>query len=142
VVGVSTVLLVLLLDVRVEFGRSPAAAKQSEALVAPAVAPAPTPSPPARVPKPPARTTRAPTPRRFAWAPVAGADAYHVALFLGDERVFFATTLRAQLSVPARWTIAGEPRRLGPGEYRWYVWPVVSGRRAQNAVVQATLTVP
>jgi hypothetical protein len=146
VVGVSTVLLVLLLDVRVEFGRSPAAAKESEAPVAPsaapAVAPAPSAPPPRGIPKPPGRATRAPTARRFAWAPVAGADAYHVALFLGDQRVLFTTTRRAQLTVPARWTLAGESRRLGPGEYRWYVWPVTSGRRAQNAVVQATLTVP
>jgi hypothetical protein len=82
-----------------------------------------------------------PAPRRFAWAPAQGASAYHVELFRGDTRVFAADTQKPQIAVPAHWTLNGRRHALNPGEYRWFVWPVVSGLRASSATVQATLTV-
>jgi len=81
-------------------------------------------------------------PRRFAWAPVENADGYHVELFLGSDRVFSANSKQPSLTVPAHWTFRGERRSLAPGDYQWYVWPVVSGTRAPNAVVRAKLVVP
>jgi hypothetical protein len=160
-VAAGSVLLLLLLDVRVDVGRTPASAESSE--TAPAVAePAlehPGSAPPVaetssestapsgpsksrakgRAPSPPAPTA---VPRRFAWAPVDDADAYRVELFRGNTRVFEATTSSPELTVPPRWTLDGKRRSLTAGEYRWYVWPIVAGRRSQRAVVQATLTVP
>jgi hypothetical protein len=73
---------------------------------------------------------------------VAGADSYRVEFFRGETRVFVATIKSPELTVPAQWALGGEQRTLTAGEYRWYVWPIASERRAQNAVVQATFTVP
>jgi len=99
--------------------------------------------------KPPARSSsgrqragQAPQPRRFAWAPAADATGYHVELFRGASRVFSADTSEPQLTIPAQWKQGGQQRSLVPGEYRWYVWPVVSGKRASQAIVQARLVVP
>jgi hypothetical protein len=69
--------------------------------------------------------------RRFAWAPVENADGYHVALFRGSNRVFAKRTTRPELTA-----------RVPAGEYRWYVWPVVDGRRATSAIVQTNLVIP
>lgn len=88
----------------------------------------------------PTRTVSAP--RRFAWAPAANAVGYHVELFRGPSRVFAADTTRAQITIPARWRLDGRTYRLRPGEYRWYVWPVVAGRRGSQAIVRARLAVP
>jgi hypothetical protein len=82
------------------------------------------------------------TARRFAWAPVGGAESYHVELFRGSERVFSSDSRKASISIPASWTYGGKTRTLAPGEYQWYVWPTVSGKRSSNAVVQAKLDVP
>jgi hypothetical protein len=86
-------------------------------------------------------TAARPAARRFAWAPTQGASAYHVELFRGDTRVFAADTNEPQIAVPAHWTLNGRRHALSPGEYRWFVWPVVSGLRASSATVQATLTI-
>ena len=43
---------------------------------------------------------------------------------------------------PCDWVFEGRSRSLEPGDYRWYVWPVIAGTRAAQAVVQARLTVP
>jgi hypothetical protein len=93
--------------------------------------------PPTTLPAPASRRE----PRRFAWAPTQGASGYHVELFRGDTRVFAADTNEPQIAVPAHWTLNGRRRALSPGEYRWFVWPVVSGLRASSATVQATLTI-
>jgi hypothetical protein len=72
---------------------------------------------------------------------VAGAGGYHVEFFLGSKKVFAADTERPEIALPPRWRFGGVERTLVPGDYRWYVWPVVSGRRAAEAVVQARLAV-
>jgi hypothetical protein len=79
--------------------------------------------------------------RRFAWAPVPESTAYRVEIYRGSDRVFGATTGRAHIAIPATWKSRGRAHRLGPGEYRWYVWPIVDGKRAATAIVQAKLTV-
>jgi hypothetical protein len=90
----------------------------------------------ARKPAPPAAQ-----PRRFAWAPIAGSSGYRVELYRGSERIFAGGTTRAQIVIPGTWKSGGRVHRLVPGEYRWYVWPIVDGERAPTAIVQATLTV-
>jgi hypothetical protein len=79
--------------------------------------------------------------RRFAWPPVVGATGYHVELFNGSALVFQNETTKPEIVIPRRWRLDGRRRRLEPGEYRWYVWPVVNGRREASAIVQAKLVV-
>jgi hypothetical protein len=81
-------------------------------------------------------------PRRFAWAPVENAVAYHVELFRGADRILARETTKPVLELGQSWRHEGRLVRLTPGTYRWYVWPVTSSGRATQAVVQARLTVP
>lgn len=93
------------------------------------------------IPPPPTGPEQPLAKRRFAWAPVDGASGYRVELFRGDERVFSTSTTHPALSIPAHWTYGGIRRSLQPGEYRWYVWPVISGARSARAIVQASLVI-
>ena len=86
-------------------------------------------------PVPPAAT------RRLAWAPVAGATAYHVELFQGPAPIFRASATKPDVVVPKAWRFGGRRRTLEPGTYRWYVWPIIGGERQEQAVVQAELVV-
>ena len=79
--------------------------------------------------------------RRFAWAPVAGATGYHVKFFRRDSLVFAADTTGPGITIPAQRGFAERLHSLGSQEYRWYVWPIVAGRRAAEAVVQAKFVV-
>jgi hypothetical protein len=95
---------------------------------------------------PPAAATASPNvpaaaSRDFVWAPTAGASGYHVELYRGDARVFASDTKRAHVEVPATWKHDGRKQRLVPGEYRWFVWPIVDGKRAATATVQSTLAI-
>ena len=137
-VAASTILVVLLLDVRVEIGRTPAAAEGAQP---PPVATTPLDVTTEAARTPPVAPSRELSVRRFAWAPVESAESYRVELFRGDDRVFAASSRLPQIVVPARWTHEGQQQSLAPGQYRWYVWPVVSGKRAANAIVQARLVV-
>ena len=80
--------------------------------------------------------------RRFAWPPVAGASGYHVELFKGSTLVFRSNTKKPQILIRRRWRFNGRRRSLEQGAYRWYVWPLVGGRRKAKAIVQAKLVVP
>jgi hypothetical protein len=91
---------------------------------------------------PASQTPTPPTPRRFAWAPVENAVAYHVELFRGGDRILARETTKPVLELGESWRHEGRLVRLTPGAYRWYVWPVTSRGRATQAVVQARLTVP
>lgn len=122
----------------------PTAGEPEEPLDAGSIATAPRPvaRPPAsRSPSGGTRATPAVGPQRFAWAPVAGATGYHVELFQADTRVFGTDTTRPSVTIPPRWTFDGRRYRLRAVEYRWYVWPIVSGTRSSKAVVQARLVV-
>ncbi len=151
-IGVATVTMLALLffDVRVEIGEPPASA-EPEAVESsvPAVPSAPAVKKPAptTTPKPKPRTKpRATAPdsagRRFAWAPTVGASAYHVEFFRGPTLVFARETTRPELEIPARWSHEGVERSFRAGEYRWYVWPVIGGKRATRAAVQTTVSIP
>ena len=80
--------------------------------------------------------------RRFAWPPVAGATGYHVELFKGSALIFRAETRKPEILIRRRWRFNRRLRRLEPGEYRWYVWPLVGRQRIAKAIVQAKLVVP
>jgi hypothetical protein len=80
--------------------------------------------------------------RRFVWAPVVGATGYHVELFKGSALVFRDETRKPEILIRTRWRFNGRDRRLEPGAYRWYVWPLVNGQRNAKAIVQAKLVVP
>jgi hypothetical protein len=84
------------------------------------------------------------TPARvFAWPPVGKAIAYRVEFFRGTEQIFAVRTTSPRVEVPAQWRHAGKQQQLGPGVYRWYVWPVFRGRGAKDsaAIVQASLEI-
>jgi hypothetical protein len=136
-VAVMLAATLLLADVRVQVGKTGAAAERSTGS---------TPTAPRtesqdrreRSARPPAALA---APRRFAWAPTDHASGYRFELFRADKRVFAADTAQPELTLPASWTIHGARETLSPGEYRWYVWPVVDGSRASEAIVQAKLAV-
>lgn len=92
-------------------------------------------------PRRPSQETRVPG-RRFAWAPSPGASGYHVELFRGSALIFRAETNKPEVVIRRRWRLNGRDRRLEPGAYRWYVWPLVDGRRKAKAIVQAKVVVP
>jgi hypothetical protein len=79
--------------------------------------------------------------RQFAWAPTDGASGYHMKLFQGNTLVFAADTVRPEITIPAKWNFNRRVFRFDSLEYRWYVWPIVSGKRTSQAVVQARLVV-
>ena len=97
---------------------------------------------PGAAPAPTENSQGAPAPRRFAWAPVAGALSYRFELFRGDEQVLRATTRNPVYELPASWRHEGRVDRLTTGSYRWYVWPVLASGPAEAAIVQARLDVP
>lgn len=146
----------LLLDVRVEVGKSPASAEPtSPGITAPApvtpseppVSPAPV-SPRPKSVQPKSSSGRKPDlspklqSRRFAWAPVKGATSYRVEIRRGSKLIFARETTRPEVEIPRTWKRAGVKHALRPGEYRWYVWPIVAGRRSTKATVQASLSIP
>jgi hypothetical protein len=80
--------------------------------------------------------------RRFAWPPVVGATGYHVELFKRSALIFRDETRKSEILIRRRWRFNGRLRRLEPGAYRWYVWPLVGRQRIAKAVVQAQLVIP
>jgi hypothetical protein len=136
-VGASTILVVLLLDVRADVRGTSAAAENARSLQ-PVGAQSQDATPAAAASAVPSATSGK---RRFAWAPVTGANGYHIELFRGGNRVLVLNSTLPQVDVPTRWSSGGTVRSLIPGEYQWYVWPVVSGRRAAAAIVQAKLVI-
>jgi hypothetical protein len=81
---------------------------------------------------------RAPRPgQRFAapplleWRPVSGADYYNVQVFRDGRKVLSAWPTRPRLRLHRAWRYGGHRHRLGPGIYRWFVWPGY-GRQAKR----------
>jgi hypothetical protein len=144
-VAATTILVLLLFDVRVEVGGRSASAERRTLGTAPTVRTS-TPRASARAgatPAAPSAPSTQPTAiaRRFAWAPVSGATEYHVEFFRGPERVFARNVEQPELALPASWSHGGEKQSLRPGRYKWYVWPVVSGLRQSRAAVQTTVRI-
>jgi hypothetical protein len=73
----------------------------------------------------PARLTRV-TPGQppvLRWTPVRRAGYYNIQLFRNGRKVLSAWPEKARYRLKRSWTYAGKRRRLGPGKYRWVVWP-------------------
>jgi hypothetical protein len=158
--AVAVVVGLLLSDVHVELGQpseaadpgaipggnvvttqpSTSGATTSQGVAGKKKTPRPKPTPGRARPAPRVRATAGP--RRFAWAPADEASGYRFELFRGASRVFSTEAQGPELTLPASWSDAGIRRTLEPGTYRWYVWPLVSGRRASEAIVRAKLVVP
>lgn len=146
-VGTAAAIVVslLLLDVRVEVGKSPASAESQTPSPDGAALPSTPPvSPAPRSPSSPLKPHPSPKlqDRRFAWAPVKQATGYRVEIHRGPTRIFARETTRPEIEIPRTWKRSGVRQTLRPGEYRWYVWPIVAGRRSTKAVVQASLSIP
>jgi hypothetical protein len=144
----------LLLDVRVEVGKSPASAEPtSPGITAPALPSEPPVSPSPVSPRPKSARPRSSSgpkrdlspklqSRRFAWAPAKGATGYRVEIRKGSKLIFARETTRPEVEIPRTWKRDGVKHALRPGEYRWYVWPIVAGSRSTKAIVQASLSIP
>lgn len=146
VVAVVSIAVLLLLDARVEVGRPPASPERRAVSQGPASGPdrlsdqsGPQPAI-ASSPKTAQRGSMQ-VPRRFAWAPDDRATGYHVEFFRGSVRIFVRDVTRPEITLPSGWTFRGSRSSLESGEYRWYVWPLVSGQRLPSAIVQAKLVV-
>ena len=136
VVGTVAVMTLLLLDLRVEAGGSQASAERLTKTIPRATRATPTNAASRKVPASPH-----PTVRRLAWAPAEGASGYHIELFRRSRRVFSANSSEPAVTMPATWRYDGARHVLEPGDYRWYVWPIVAGTRGTKAIVQTTLTI-
>lgn len=78
---------------------------------------------------------------RLSWRKAHGASAYELAFYRGDALALRITTKRTHLSVRVRGTTSADHAvvRLAPGDYEWYVWPVLHGAAGPVAIVRAQL---
>jgi hypothetical protein len=78
--------------------------------------------------RPPRRQRSLPPASVFVWLPVRGASHYKVEFFRGGRKVFQATTAKARLELPRRWTFKGRRFEVTPGVYGWSVRPGFGAR--------------
>jgi hypothetical protein len=57
------------------------------------------------------------------WPRDARARYYNVQLFRGGRKILTVWPTVPRYQLKQRWTYRGKRRRLGPGRYRWVVWP-------------------
>lgn len=76
----------------------------------------------------PVRGARLRTPPLLRWHRVRRASYYNVQLFRGHHKILTAWPTVTRLQLRSRWTFRGDPVRLAPGGYRWYVWPAYGDR--------------
>ena len=139
-VAAVTVLSLLLFDVRVQVGKTPASAETSQE-------PPSAPSTLVRPPSVPNVSVRTPASARPSRALVASRGRpllvrLHTTSSSSKARRSHSPRTRLNRSHRAgSLEQAKKTRSLISGEYRWYVWPVISGTRASRAIVQARLVV-
>jgi hypothetical protein len=78
----------------------------------------------------PADGARVRTPPLLRWAAVAGAGYYNVQLYRGTRKILTLWPASTRLRLHRAWTFDGRRLRLGPGVYRWYVFPGFGARKA------------
>lgn len=84
----------------------------------------------------PAAGARVARPPLLAWEADPKATYYNVQLYRGGKKILTLWPARPSLRLTRTWTFAGARQRLGPGVYRWYVWPGY-GPRARQAYGKA-----
>jgi hypothetical protein len=62
------------------------------------------------------------------WAPYRSPRYYNVQLWRGGGKILSAWPARARLKLPRTWTFKGRRYTLGPGHYRWWVFPGYGSR--------------
>lgn len=72
----------------------------------------------------PTRNARVKRPPRLRWTPRKAADFYNLQLFRGKEKILSVWPKRNRYRLRSTWVWGGERRRLSPGRYTWYVWPI------------------
>jgi hypothetical protein len=80
----------------------------------------------------PARGAKMRRPPRLSWPAVKRASYYNVQLFAGKRKILTTWPARTQLKLRKSWTFQGRRIRLGPGSYRWYVWPGFGAKSAHR----------
>ncbi len=68
----------------------------------------------------------------FRWVVVKRATYYNVQLFRAGRKILTAWPSRPRYQLQKRWKFAAKTRRLGPGRYRWIVWPGFGPRSRAN----------
>jgi hypothetical protein len=55
--------------------------------------------------------------------------------------VYIGRTTGRTIEIPARWQYEAALHSFHAGEYGWYVWPEVDGKRSSQASVQTTISI-
>jgi hypothetical protein len=71
----------------------------------------------------PAPGARVSAPPLLIWAAVAEASYYNVQLYRNGQKILTAWIRHPKLQLEKSWRFDGRRYALGPGRYRWYVWP-------------------
>jgi hypothetical protein len=66
------------------------------------------------------------------WVPHKRATYYNVQVWLKGKKVLSAWPAVARLPLKRTWTYNGKRYKLKPGLYRWFVWPGLRSRAAQD----------
>jgi len=69
---------------------------------------------------------------RLSWWPDPKADYYNVQLFRAGRKILTLWPAAAALELHETWTYGGRRFRLVPGRYRWYVFPGLGARAAND----------
>jgi hypothetical protein len=78
--------------------------------------------------------------RALAWAPVAGASGYEVALDNAAGRVFLARTDKPAIDINVGIAGARSASAVPPGTYVWLVWPLSDNRLGGGTIVRSEIT--
>jgi hypothetical protein len=70
-------------------------------------------------------------PPTLTWTPIRKATYYNLQLIRG-RKVLSIWPARANFRLPRAWSYQGRRYRLRPGVYRWYVWPGLGPRSAND----------
>lgn len=80
----------------------------------------------------PALGARVKAPPLLAWRAAPKATYYNVQLFIGGQKILTVWPTGTSFQVPRSWKFQGRTYRLTPGTYRWYVWPGLGARSANQ----------
>jgi hypothetical protein len=72
---------------------------------------------------PPGAVLRVAHPPLLRWVTLRRAGYYNVQLFRAGRKILSAWPARSHYQLRTSWNYAGHAQRLGPGSYRWIVWP-------------------